>query len=503
MVRNNICNININFFQTDKINEATDFLKFLIESKKDELNTLDENIINNINILIESIEQNKNSKTNEQLEEYKSLVISKDNEISKLNDINISKENEIKRLNQLIEDMKQGTPTQELEENFKIEKEKLLAKINNLELKIYNMKDEKGKETEKEKEKNDEVYLEEKEKEKEENNNNNRLSYEELMKIKEDIEQKNQELNVEIKLLKDNQEPNELNNNEENLKKIEELQNKILEYETGKIIPESTQKKLEENEAMLSELKEQNKILNENISNKSKNKKDFETIILKQEKKIMELNSLLKKKDLDILSKDNAANKNQIYSVQLMNIINEQKIKIEKIKKKNKEELNTQITELKREINNLQNILELKETMITNMKKTYKNLQDKYINMTFSKKRKERDDLLNQAKILKKQKMERNAHLNQQKNFSNIFNKKNKVKTNELNNISEIYPNVNTSPNSKLNKNKFLENDIVLPSINVNNPENIEENKDSLINEEKGKLDEINEMMKKVIDNEN
>ena len=365
------------------------------------------------------------------------------------------------------------------------------------------MKDEKGKETEKEKEKNDEVYLEEKEKEKEENNNNNRLSYEELMKIKEDIEQKNQELNVEIKLLKDNQEPNELNNNEENLKKIEELQNKILEYETGKIIPESTQKKLEENEAMLSELKEQNKILNENISNKSKNKKDFETIILKQEKKIMELNSLLKKKDLDILSKDNAANKNQIYSVQLMNIINEQKIKIEKIKKKNKEELNTQITELKREINNLQNILELKETMITNMKKTYKNLQDKYINMTFSKKRKERDDLLNQAKILKKQKMERNAHLNQQKNFSNIFNKKNKVKTNELNNISEIYPNVNTSPNSKLNKNKFLENDIVLPSINVNNPENIEENKDSLINEEKGKLDEINEMMKKVIDNEN
>ena len=223
-------------------------------------------------------------------------MISKDNEISKLNDINISKENEIKRLNQLIEDMKQGTPTQELEENFKIEKEKLLAKINNLELKIYNMKDEKEKETEKEKEKNDEVYLEEKEKEKEENNNNNRLSYEELMKIKEDIEQKNQELNVEIKLLKDNQEPKELNNNEENLKKIEELQNKILEYETGKIIPESTQKKLEENEAMLSELKEQNKILNENISNKSKNKKDFETIILKQEKKIMELNSLLKKK---------------------------------------------------------------------------------------------------------------------------------------------------------------------------------------------------------------
>jgi hypothetical protein len=59
--------------------------------------------------------------------------------------------------------MKQGTPTQELEENFKIEKEKLLSKINNLELKIYNMKDEKEKEKEKEKDKNkDENNLEDK-----------------------------------------------------------------------------------------------------------------------------------------------------------------------------------------------------------------------------------------------------------------------------------------------------------------------------------------------------
>ena len=43
----------------------------------------------------------------------------------------------------------------------------------------------------------------------EENNKNvnNKLSYEELMKIKQDIEQKNQELNVEIKLS-----PSSLNN---------------------------------------------------------------------------------------------------------------------------------------------------------------------------------------------------------------------------------------------------------------------------------------------------
>ena len=184
------------------------------------------------------------------------------------------------------------------------------------------------------------------------------------MKIKEDIEQKNQELVVEIKLLKDNQEPNEINSNEDNLKKIEELQNKILEYEEGKIIPEITQKKLEDTQSQITELINQNKILNEKANSKSMNKKEFETIILKQENIITELNSLIKKKDIELMNKENVSNKNQIYSVQLMNIVNEQKIKIEKLKKQNKEEEKTQIVELKREINNLQNILELKEARI-------------------------------------------------------------------------------------------------------------------------------------------
>ena len=347
----------------------------------------------------------------------------------------------------------------------------------------------------------------------EENNKNvnNKLSYEELMKIKQDIEQKNQELNVEIKLLKDNQEPNDINN-EENLKKIEELENTILEYKTGKIIPELTQKKIEENELLLNELKNQNKILNEKI----KIKKDFETIIIKQENKITELNNLIKKKDNEILSKDNSLNKNQIYSIQLINIINEQKIKIEKIKKQNKEELNTQIAEFKREINNLENTIELKDTMITNMKKSHKNLQDKYIKMTFNIKRKEQDDLLNQAKILKKQKNDKNALLYTKKNYSNIFNNKknNNYGKNieDMDNISDIkYPNLNTSPNNLLNKknnkNNLSEkesknsNDVILPVISLNNTEDIINNNKT--ERENNKLEEINEMMKKVIDDEN
>ena len=488
---------------SDKIIEASNILKNILETKKDELNSVDENLVNNLTIILDS-------KTKEQIEEYNKLLISKDNEISKLNDIIISKENEIKKLNEEIEQIKKGTSMQELEENFKKEKDQLLSKINNLEIKIYNMKEEKEKIKTKE---NEEKVNNIEETIDEENNKNvnNKLSYEELMKIKQDIEQKNQELNVEIKLLKDNQEPNDINN-EENLKKIEELENTILEYKTGKIIPELTQKKIEENELLLNELKNQNKILNEKI----KIKKDFETIIIKQENKITELNNLIKKKDNEILSKDNSLNKNQIYSIQLINIINEQKIKIEKIKKQNKEELNTQIAEFKREINNLENTIELKDTMITNMKKSHKNLQDKYIKMTFNIKRKEQDDLLNQAKILKKQKKDKNALLYTKKNYSNIFNNKknNNYGKNieDMDNISDIkYPNLNTSPNNLLNKknnkNNLSEkesknsNDVILPVISLNNTEDIINNNKT--ERENNKLEEINEMMKKVIDDEN
>ena len=488
---------------SDKIIQASNILKNILETKKDELNSVDENLVNNLTIILDS-------KTKEQIEEYNKLLISKDNEISKLNDIIISKENEIKKLNEEIEQIKKGTSMQELEENFKKEKDQLLSKINNLEIKIYNMKEEKEKiktEENEEKVNNIEETIDE------ENNKNvnNKLSYEELMKIKQDIEQKNQELNVEIKLLKDNQEPNDINN-EENLKKIEELENTILEYKTGKIIPELTQKKIEENELLLNELKNQNKILNEKI----KIKKDFETIIIKQENKITELNDLIKKKDNEILSKDNSLNKNQIYSIQLINIINEQKIKIEKIKKQNKEELNNQIAEFKREINNLENTIELKDTMITNMKKSHKNLQDKYIKMTFNIKRKEQEDLLNQAKILKKQKKDKNALLYTKKNYSNIFNNKknNNYGKNieDMDNISDIkYPNLNTSPNNLLNKknnkNNLSEkesknsNDVILPVISLNNTEDIINNNKT--ERENNKLEEINEMMKKVIDDEN
>ena len=254
--------------------------------------------------------------------------------------------------------------------------------------------------------------------------------------------------------------------------------------------------------------------MNEKVNIKTKTKKEFEIIIFKQESKISELSTLIKKKDLEILSKDTISNKNQIYSVQLMNIINEQKIKIEQLKQQNKEEQNTTISELKREINNLENILELKESIIQNMKKTYRNLQDKYIKMTFNIKRKEQDDLLNQAKILNLQRKERNKQLFPKKNYSNNFSKKIIGQANEdLNNLSAVrYSNFDTSPKSifnKKSKNKILENDfknsndVILPLIKMNYSENIDNNNDLMLSGEKNKLEEINEMMKQVIENEN
>ena len=78
------------------------------------------------------------------IEEYKKLQIAKDNEIAKLNDINSSKQNEIERLKNIIEEQKNGTREKLLEEEIKSEKEKLNSKINDLELKIYNLNDQKN-----------------------------------------------------------------------------------------------------------------------------------------------------------------------------------------------------------------------------------------------------------------------------------------------------------------------------------------------------------------------
>ena len=192
-----------------------------------------------------------------------------------------------------------------------------------------------------------------------------------------------------------------------------------------------------------------------------------------------------------------------------MNIIKEQKLQIKNIKKQKSDEESSIIAELKRQINNLENTIELRDNTIANMKKTHKNLQDKYIKLCFNVKKKEQDNLLNQAKLLKKQKMARDAVKGLNKYITKIdignINKNNSLQySKDSNGLSEIeYPNLKTNSNinndnldkeekEMINKEK---NDIVLPAITTNNSVKIEENINS-----GNRLDEINNMMKKVIE---
>ena len=109
------------------------------------MKSINEKLSHNIQSLINITENNNSAQLINENGEYKKLLISKDNEITKLNDLNNSKQNEIDRLKKEIENLKKGNVNQELGDNFKKEKENLNNKINNLELKIYNINEEKSK----------------------------------------------------------------------------------------------------------------------------------------------------------------------------------------------------------------------------------------------------------------------------------------------------------------------------------------------------------------------
>ena len=533
--------------QSEKIEEITKSLKSLLKSKEKQLKSIDKDLINNINKLIKNV----NTNANDQIEEYKKLLISKDNEISKLNDLNLSKENEINRLNKLIEDLKAGTAAQEMEENFKKEKEKLISKINSLELKIYSLNENKNdkidnKENEKKEEipdeKNDGGKKKKKKKNKKEdkaeenaNNNNNenisnndnenkfKIDYEELLKMKEDMEEQNKKLINEIKSLKFD-EINTGNNGDK--EEIENLKKIIEDYKTGRISPKKG-KNSSRNDSEMEELKKkfetiniknrnyESKIksLNDNISSSNKNKKELENIILRQEDKISELNSLLKKKDNTIHSRELAISKNESYSLQLMNMIKELKIQIQNLKKQKNDEDTSHITELKRQVKNLSNTIELKDNIISDMKKTHKNLQDKYIKLCINTKTKEQDNLLNNAKLLKMQKVKRDTLNTQRRNRLIISNNNKFPQMTEESNLSDVeYPNLNTIQNTyttvEKNKKNIESNNVTLPKISTNHSVKNEDNNYEYIDtfadgeEDNKKLEEINDMMKKVIDEE-
>ena len=483
-------------------------------------------------------------------------MLSKDNEINKLTNENISKQNEINRLKKEVENLKKGSISQELEDNYKKEQETLNNKINNLNLKIYNLKDEKEK-------------LEEKLKNSQNSGNNNngteelitlkeqndeiRKNYEELIINKNELEEENKRLKKKLNTQKKKKKNKDKDNNEENEngnKNWDETENKsenkndknnenknsnnenedinyerelsdlkklLYEYETGKIISDNTKKTIDliKNDSLsqIEQLKERMDQLNiintskikeyeinifnanNEIKQKEKSISDCEKIILKQEDKIEELNKRITILNKEILNRELTMKKNENYSLQLMTIVNEQKLKIKTIKNKNIEQNNDEIIILKRQVQNLKNDIEIKENIIQTMKKYHKNLQDKYLNICYNVRKKEQEDLLRQAKILQRQKMERDYFslkkdhpMNKSSSLSSIPVKKNKLnkkKCKQNNNIE----------NRNLNKISSL------PSINSDNKndEGSKINNEGEIHESPN-LNQINNMMKQIIE---
>ena len=574
-----------------------------------------------------------------QLEEYKKLQIAKDSEISKLNDINSSKQNEIDRLKNIIEEQKKGNREKQLEEEIKLEKEKLNTKINDLELKIYNLNDEKNILTKennnlkeqieaiKQKEENKDNINQEKEKEDKDIIENNKIdenkddnneiekikkekeelsnNYEQLMKEKLIIEdEKNRLFNEYNNILEENNkiknEKNDLNdeynklkseydklkeefnNNEirlktyiaqENINKnntnddlyitklteLDELKLKISKYESGELIPNIVVQKYNKEKSELknqltSEFKEKEKnyiknleekdkkileyvskikqgesrikILNENIIGINQEKGELENIVIKQESRVGKLGEKVDKIESLLKNKNDEIRENENYSLKLINIIKEQKNLIYTLKKEQKsleenystnEETTNTINSLKAQITALKRKLDVKEDSFLTLQKSHKILQEKYLKTCSNNRKKEQELLLNQAKKLRADKIQREKDQLFEKNKKRLELKKELMEKNysSLNNFKPKKLPTSASKNKNeqftLDKEEIIgkldevKNDKstiqmgpVLPIIlSSKNKERIERMK--LKSEDDGKFEEISDMMNNII----
>ena len=620
-------------------------MESILKSNSTELTSINSELPTNIEKIISFIKDtNKESGTNSlknQLEEYKKLQIAKDSEISKLNDINSSKQNEIDRLKNIIEEQKKGNREKQLEEEIKLEKEKLNTKINDLELKIYNLNDEKNVLTKennnlkeqieaiKQKEENKDNINQEKEKEKEdkdiiENNkidenkdDNNEIekikkekeelsnNYEQLMKEKLIIEdEKNRLFNDYNNILEENNkiknEKNDLNdeynklkseydklkeefnNNEirlktyiaqENINKnntnddlyitklteLDELKLKISKYESGELIPnivvqKYNKEKSELKNQLISEFKEKEKnyiknleekdkkileyvskikqgesrikILNENIIGINQEKGELENIVIKQESRVGKLGEKVDKIESLLKNKNDEIRENENYSLKLINIIKEQKNLIYTLKKEQKsleennstnEETTNTINSLKAQITALKRKLDVKEDSFLTLQKSHKILQEKYLKTCSNNRKKEQELLLNQAKKLRADKIQREKDQLFEKNKKRLELKKELMEKNysSLNNFKPKKLPTSASKNKneqftldkeeiigKIDEGKNDKSTIqmgpVLPIIlSSKNKERIERMK--LKSEDDGKFEEISDMMNNII----
>ena len=298
----------------------------------------------------------------------------------------------------------------------------------------------------------------------------------------------------------------ELNKNIDNLKKdnFEEFQKKEKAFLK---LNEDNSKIISDKELKITELKEQIKKLNESLLNYQKIKTDLENIALKQEDKINELGYKVTKIETILKNKNLEIKQNEDYAVQLMNIIKEQKVQMQNLVNNNQEKENDLIKSLKNNIENLKNSIEIKENTIQTIQKSHKILQDKFLKLCSDKRKKEQEDLLIQVKEMKIKKNEREkGNLSINRNNSKNKNKKNNKEENK-NFIPKIDIRGKQTTTINSNDNYINSNNIsnILPVI-ANQNDKIKEEKNELsnlkldISDDGGKMDEINSMMKKIIE---
>ena len=147
----------------------------------------------------------------------------------------------------------------------------------------------------------------------------------------------------------------------------------------------------------------------------------------------------------------------------------------------------------------------MKENTIQTIQKSHKILQDKFLKLCSDKRKKEQEDLLIQAKEMKIKKNEREKG-NLSINRNNSKNKKNNKEENK-NFIPKIDIRGKQTTTINSNDNYINSNNIsnILPVI-ANQNDKIKEEKNELsnlkldISDDGGKMDEINSMMKKIIE---
>ena len=367
---------------------------------------------------------------------------------------------------------------------------------------------EKKEEKEEKEENEEEVSL----KEKKENIDN-----QEKQEIKEE---KKTEPNEEVKLIELQEKPNEPNYKEEYMK----LKGLIEEYEKGNILAEKTKndietiknenlikikelrEKLEELTSInLTKLKEYESIIstaNIELSQKNKQIQEYEIITLKQEDKIDALNTQIYELNKAMFHKNISMKQNETYSNQLIDMINEHKLKLKQIKEQKIEEENMEISLLKRENKNLKSELEIEQKMMENMKIHHQNLQRKYLNISYNSKKKEQESLLKQAEFLAKEKYNKINYGNRYKLFS--MNRSSSLGLLRDKKIGLVKNTTNKFNNSRRNEESNL------PHITYGNKscENgnlvkltTKESKKKLIEDDyTSNMDEINEKLKQIID---